>query len=187
MKNQFYLFLSILCLSFVFTSCDSDDDAPAIVNEEEVITTLRLTLTPANGGNSLTFISQDLDGDGPNAPVISTPDQSLVANTMYNGTVQVLNETEDPAEDITLEVEEEDDEHQFFYTTGGNFSFDTFSYVDFDADGNPVGIMFDAATGDATTGTLTVTLRHEPAKPNTGLTDAGGETDIQVTFPITVE
>ncbi len=31
------------------------------------------------------------------------------------------------------------------------------------------------------------TLRHEPTKPNTGLADAGGETDIAVTFNVTVQ
>jgi hypothetical protein len=36
-------------------------------------------------------------------------------------------------------------------------------------------------------GTLTVTLRHEPTKPNTGLGDAGGETDIAATFNVTVQ
>jgi len=30
-------------------------------------------------------------------------------------------------------------------------------------------------------------LRHEPTKPNTGLSDAGGETDISATFDVSVQ
>ena len=39
----------------------------------------------------------------------------------------------------------------------------------------------------AGSGKLTFTLRHEPKKPNTGLTDAGGSTDLEATFDIVVE
>ena len=42
------------------------------------------------------------------------------------------------------------------------------------------------STGEASSGTLTLTLRHEPNKPNSGLADAGGETDIEVTFDVAV-
>jgi len=30
-------------------------------------------------------------------------------------------------------------------------------------------------------------LRHEPMKPNAGLVDAGGETDISAVFTVTIE
>ena len=58
-----------------------------------------------------------------------------------------------------------------------------------DGDGNPLGLATSVVAGGATgSGTLTVTLRHEPKKPNDGtLTDAGGETDIEVAFPITIQ
>ena len=59
---------------------------------------------------------QDLDGDGEDAPVINSGD--LAAGVTYNGSIELLNETESPAEDITEEVEEEDLDHQFFYTVG---------------------------------------------------------------------
>ena len=39
----------------------------------------------------------------------------LAANTVYNGTMEILNELESPAEDVTEEIEEEADEHQFFF------------------------------------------------------------------------
>ena len=182
MKNA--KFLSVLgIVGLLFTGC-SDDDPPAPVNEEEVITTMTITLT-AMGGSPITLESRDLDGDGPDAPVISVSD-NLVANTVYAGTIILLNETITPEENITEEVEEEADEHQFFFNSTGAIT--DVDYGDQDDDGNPVGLIFTLSTGDAGTGSLTVTLRHEPKKPNDGtLADAGGETDIAQTFPVTVE
>ena len=97
----------------------------------------------------------------------------------------MLNETVDPSENVTEEVDEEALEHQFFYTIGGNLDVAT-EYENFDADGNPLGTLLMLSTGEASSGTLTLTLRHEPNKPNTGLSDAGGETDIEVTFNVAV-
>src|SRR5690606_24397160 len=99
--------------TLAFTAC-SDDDDPAPVNEEEVITTLTATLIPMGGGTTITLQTRDLDGEGPNAPVI-TVSGPLVAGTTYNGSLLLLNETITPAEVINEEIEEESDEHQFFF------------------------------------------------------------------------
>lgn len=165
-------------------SCSDDDENPVVVNEEEIITTMTVTLSAASL-TTITLQSQDLDGDGPNAPTIDVSG-NLVANTTYSGTIVLLNETETPAEDITVEVAEEDDEHQFFFSADGALT--GTAYSDMDGDGNPVGISFELTTGEAGSGTLQITLRHEPKKPNDGtLADAGGETDIAQTFDVTVE
>lgn len=180
----------ILLTSIVFTACSNDDDAtPEPVNEEEVITTLTATLTPVGGGTNITLQTQDLDGDGPNAPVI-TVSSPLAINTTYNGSLVLLNETESPAEIINEEIEAEDDEHQFFYQATNDVA--TFTYVDVDGDGNPLGLEFTLITTNTATGTITITLRHEPNKSATGVSDgditnAGGETDIQAVFPVTVQ
>lgn len=183
-KTLSLIFASILVLGL--TSCSSDDDntTPQPVNEEEVITTLILTLT-SNGNPTVTMTSDDPDGDGPNDLVI-TVSGDLVAGASYQGTVQVLNRTEDPAENITEEVEEEDDEHQFFFFVNGVDLATT--YENFDGDGNPLGTEITVDAGAASSGTYLVVLRHEPKKPNDGsLADAGGETDLEVTFPVTVQ
>lgn len=178
MRNFKFLYLAALTVSLLATSCDNDDDTPEEVNEEEVITTLRVSLAGTAG--NVVMQSTDLDGDGPDAPVVAVIGE-LAANSTYEGEVTFLNETEDPAEDITEEVEEESDEHQVFFTAGGGLDVAT-TYTNFDGDGNPLGTTFTLTTGDASTGTFTVTLRHEPVKPNDGLASAGGETDIEVTF-----
>ncbi|MET1259251.1 type 1 periplasmic binding fold superfamily protein [Flagellimonas sp. DF-77] len=178
--------LSLFALSgLLFTACSDDDDTPEEVNEEEVITTMTVTLVPQGGGDTITLQTQDLDGDGPNAPEV-TVSGALAGNTTYAGAIVLLNETESPAENITLEVAEEDDEHQFFFETTGSIS--NVLYGDADGDGNPLGLAFTMATTTAGSASITITLRHEPKKPNDGtLADAGGETDITETFTLTVQ
>ncbi len=103
--------------------------------------------------------------------------------------MEILNETEDPAENITLEILEEDEAHQFFYSFTNSLA--TTTYKDQDANGNPVGVVFDLVTGTAATGNFNITLKHEPNKEAANvssgdITNASGETDVQVTFNLTV-
>ena len=183
MKYLLYI-LPLFVLTLI--SCDPDDPDP--VNEEEVITTLTYSLQPTAGGSAVVFSFRDTDGDGGMDPVISAG--TLAANTEYNGSITLLNETEDPAEDITEEVQEEDDEHQMFYVVSGADA--TVTYLDQDGDGNPIGLLTRLVTGGAGQGSLTVILRHEPEKDAEGVasgdpTNAGGETDIEVTFNLDIQ
>ena len=179
-------FLStVIFASALIFSCSSDDDStPEPVLEEEVITTMTITLT-ADGQADVILQTQDLDGDGPNLPVV-TVSGDLSENTMYSGSIVLLNETEDPAENITEEIEEEALEHQFFYTIGNGLNAET-DYNDADSDGNPIGLDFVLSTNSVSSGSITFTLRHEPTKPNMGIEDAGGETDIEATFDIAIQ
>ena len=184
--------LKLIHVSFIafaaVLSCNDSDD-PIIINEEEVITTVTATLTPVGGGTIITLQSRDLDGDGPNVPVI-TISGNLAPNTTYSGAIEVLNETVTPAENITEEVEEEGDEHQFFFTPTNSVV--TVAYADMDINGDPIGIEFTLTTTNASSGNLTVTLIHEPNKNAAGvssgdITNAGGETDAEATFAIGVQ
>ena len=187
-KINSILVLSVLSIVF-FSSCKKDDPKePVIPNEEEVITTLNLTLTPVGGGTPVEFKFKDLDGDGGNPPVISVG--KLDTNTQYTGSIALYNELESPADTITLEVEEEADEHQFFFQSTANGL--TVAYDDADDNGKPLGLATTLTTQGASTGTLTITLRHEPIKDAAGvsmgdITNAGGETDIEVTFDVGIE
>lgn len=180
-------------LAFVATSllflgaCKKED--PVIPNEEELITTLIFTLTPDTGGGAIQMTFRDLDGDGGNAPVITGG--ALSANTNYSGTLQLLNETEVPAGDITDEINAEKESHQFFYSIGGGLDL-AIGYDDLDGSGKPVGLSITALAGYVSSGQLTIILRHEPDKNAAGvsngdITNAGGETDIEVTFDVTIQ
>lgn len=184
-------FLPLGIFTVLLASCSSDDNnSGGPVNEEEVITTVTVQLTPQTGGTSIALTSRDLDGDGPNAPVITVSD-NLATNTVYTGTVTLLNEIANPIENITPEVLEEALDHQFFFS--GSNGIGTAAYTaPFDSNNNPVGVNFTFTTTTAATGNLTVVLRHEPNKTAQGvsngdITNAGGETDVQVVFPVVVE
>ena len=187
--------IPLLILAIVFTGC-SDDDPPAPVNEEEVITTMTITLTPSSGADII-LKTVDMDGEGGNDPIITvdgveTSQVTLATGTTYTGSIELLNETEDPAEDITEEVaDEEADEHQFFYVIGSGLDVTTV-YTDQDGVGKPVGVEFTLTANSVSSGELTFILRHEPSKSASGvadgdITNAGGETDIEETFSISVE
>jgi len=114
----------------------------------------------------------------------------LPASRAYTVSVAVLNESVSPAANITAEIQAEDEAHQFFYqVAGANL---TMTYADSDGNGKPVGLITTGVTGAASSGTLKVTLRHQPDKNGANvsagdITNAGGETDIEVTFPVTVQ
>jgi hypothetical protein len=179
----------LVYISSIFAACSSDED-PVIINEEELITTVRATLIPEGGGTEVVLESVDLDGEvGPNEPIIEVSG-TFNPNTMYAGTLKILNEAESPAEDITLEIMEEDEDHQFFFSFTNDIA--TATYDDADSNGNPIGVQFNLLTGAAGSGGFTIILRHEPDKAaadvNTGdITNAGGSADVQVTFNIAIE
>jgi hypothetical protein len=180
-KTKIY-FLAITAVTI--SSCSNNDNP---VNEEEVITTVAITLT--NGSSSIKLLSRDLDGDGPNPPEVNVSG-TLAVGTTYTGAVTFLNQTVTPAEDITLEIEEEGVDHQLFYQAPSALG--VFTYNDTDANGKPIGLNFTLVTGNSSaTGNLIVTLRHLPNKSAAGvaggdITNAGGSTDAVVTFPISI-
>lgn len=194
MRSSYKLLGLIAMLAVLFTACKKDDDntvtpspSGGSVNEEEVITTVVLTLQSATDTAIFTF--RDLDGDGGNAPVITN--DTLSASTTYNGSLLLLNESGSEVDTISNEVADEALEHQFFFQAAGTLNLTT-SYQDQDSGGNPIGLLIQAVSGAASNGTYTVTLRHQPDKNATGvsggdITNAGGETDIEVIYTVVIQ
>ncbi|GIZ07975.1 hypothetical protein FUMI01_07020 [Flavobacterium sp. UMI-01] len=178
--------------ALTFSSCSNDDNPAPPVNEEELITTVTAVYTPVGGGTAITLQYKDLDGEGANAPVI-TVSGNFEKNKTYNGVITFKNELANPAEDITPEIIAEGTEHQVFYQTTGTLN--AFSYgmatSNFDSNGKPIGLQSVFTTTGAATGTLTITLKHGPNKAANNvasgdITNAGGSTDAQVSFTLTV-
>ncbi|MGW8121043.1 hypothetical protein ACV07N_00175 [Roseivirga echinicomitans] len=181
--------LAVFAALLTVTACGSDDPEP--VNQEELITTLRVTFTGTgpNDGEVVVATFKDLDGTGGNPPEITDP-VFLTANAAYDVSVVLLNETQSPAEDITKEVEEEADEHQLFFIAN-NISL-TYQYSDQDINDNPIGLEGNVVVSSAGSGTLQVLLIHEPNKNAIGVSagnpeNAGGETDLSVTFNVVIQ
>lgn len=181
LSKSFSLLLALMLFPLVFTACDSTepDEGPG---EEELITKITLTLTA--GGNTVTASANDPDGDGNNFQIDTI---NLASGTTYTGSIALADEINN--EDITEEVEEEAEEHQFFYTVGGAAANRvTVTITDEDANGLPIGLAFTVAVsaGEAVNGTMRVVLGHYDDDPKNG-TDLSDETDVDVTFPIRVQ
>ena len=187
MTNSPFIILTSLLL--FFSGCKKDEPLdPVIPNEEELITTFKYTLNPIGGGENIILTFKDLDGDGGNPPTISKG--KLDTNTTYSGSVELLNELENPVGNITEEVREESNDHQLFYQS--TISELEVSYNDNDLNNNPIGLVTQVKTKAAGSGNITITLRHKPNKSGNGvqsgdITNAGGETDIVVTFELDVQ
>ena len=160
MKKQFMkIALGILVSSAVITSCEKDEMEE---NDNEVITTMKLTFVPAGGGATLTY--QFDDADGPGGAVPTQQEIVLAPSKSYAVTLQLLDKTKTPVADITTEVAAEADAHRFYYepTAGTNI---TVSGLNNDGNGVPLGITSTWASGAVATGKIKITLRHYPGTP----------------------
>ena len=206
--------LSILFALFLLPACGGDDHDDHghghghhghDHDPNEVITTVKLHFTPAEGGDTVSFTWADPENDG--SPTIDPI--NLTAGTTYAVTVEILNELENPAEDVTVELRDELDEHQFFFTgesvsSPASESSDPIisqAYTDMDENGDPVGLSNTIEAVTAGSGDLTIMLRHMPPVNNMPVKTSGlaalvkngqtselpGDVDIEITFPVTVE
>jgi hypothetical protein len=109
---------AVLLGSLIFYSgCKSRDPEPE--NIPELITKLTLRFTPAGGGPVVIVTATDPDGEGVQDLQVDGP-ITLVKGTSYNLSLELINGLYDPTEDgynITKEIEEEANEHQFFFAT----------------------------------------------------------------------
>ena len=199
MKNIFklnYLLYAVLTL-FIFTACEEDEAAPEEENEVEVFTDVKLVFTPTGGGAAVEAAAQDPDGAGvQELQVLGAI--NLAANTSYTLTMVIENCLESPCELMNEEIEEEDDEHQFFFaftndaftSPAGNGNIDSASdpinYNDSDGNGNSLGLNTSWTTGSASTGTFTVQLQHQPDVKTATSGANDGDTDFALTFNLNI-
>ena len=188
MKRLIKPFSLILLTISLITGCKKKED-PAPVNQEELITTVRLTFTEVGTTNSSTFVFRNPNGVGSGNP--TKFDQIMLdKSTSYKMTIELLDESKTPALDITEEVAEEDDEHLFVYTSSpANLM--TITITDRDANSLPVGLEADVVTGATATsnGKLKVQLRHQPPINNQRAkngTPGPGSDDINIEFNVMI-
>jgi hypothetical protein len=183
MKRNFVkMTFAFLTLSIIGYSCKKDDNSP--VNEEELITTLRLNLKESGTTTTKVFEFKDPDGEGGNPPTKFDP-IVLDANKTYTCDIEVLNESVTPSENITAEILDEANDHQFYFEPiGVNVNI---TNLNNDANGLPVGLSSSWTTGAVSSGTLKVTLKHKPGTKAAGDPTSKGETDIEVIFQTSVQ
>jgi len=181
--------LGLTIATLALSACGDDPTAP-VANEQELITEVTLSLTPVGGGPTITTTIADPDGPGPGAPNPQTATITLTPGETYDGSVAFWDRS-DPAdpENITLEVEEEADEHRVFYLISGMTGVSVpDASLDVDGLGVPLGLSFQVVVDpDATgAGTIRVILSHFDDQPKGDGSQQSDETDVDVTFDASV-
>ena len=173
------IFFTLLASSVIY-SCSKSDDDPEEVNEQEVINRVSIVLSDGSTSQTVTW------NEGSTPPAITLDvDKTYTASIYF---YDASNPTD--VEDITEEVIEEVDEHYVLWEIAGLSDFlITSAPTDYaGSDGIPINLVTEWATGGADSGNIKVTLIHEPAnKTGTTRSSIGGETDIELTFPTTVQ
>jgi len=206
MKPYFKSFI-LLVLAGALTvlgACNNDDPEPE--NIPELITKVTLTFTPVGGGSVVTVTATDPDGDGVQDIKVDGP-VNLVKAKQYTLALKLINGLYKPGDDgydLTVEVEEEGDEHQFFFSfSDGVFSspagtgnikdnasstVGTINYLDEDDNGLPLGLSTSWTTANAATTakSFRVILKHQPGIKSSTSTSLDGESDLDITFELNV-
>lgn len=189
----------VLMIGLLIAGCESDD--PQKEDTPELITKATLTFTPVGGGTVVTATATDPDGEGVQDIAVDGA-INLTDGVNYTLSLSLINELAEvtsPEYNITEEVEEEGDEHMFFFAwTGDVFSnptgngnidnrADGVNYEDEDEGGLPIGIVTSWTAGAAaSSGTFRVVLKHQPdLKTETSGSDTG-ESDLDIEFEINV-
>jgi hypothetical protein len=207
MKTTITTIAMLAMLATAFTSCKKDkkdEPAPAApappVNEGELITTMKVTLTDTLTNVSATYVFSDLDGPGGNPAIFGNGSANadvitILSGHIYKASILLLDETKSPVDTISNEVEEEGADHMFFFNsiapTGAPYSVNlsggtTIKYLDSDANNRGIGLetLWTANPTSTAIEPLKIELKHQPGVKDG--TYAPGETDIQVDFKLIV-
>lgn len=180
---------SVFVTIVLYSSCKKDKapdpQTPPPVNQGEVITTLKLIFTDSANTSSISaFVFKDADGEGGNGPSIFDTIK-IQSNKTYFVSVLLLDETKNPVDTTSNEVLEEANDHLLFFHHN-NVNVNT-SYIDQDSNNPPlpIGLSTKWKTGNISSGTSQVILKHQPGTKNGS--EIPGETDIDVIFPSKVQ
>jgi hypothetical protein len=195
------LLFAIVILGFL-SSCKKDDPEPE--NIPELITKAKLKFTPT-GGAAVEVTATDPDGEGVQNIKIDGP-INLIKGTTYTLSLELYNELYKSTEEgynISDEVAEEADEHQFFFEwTAGVFSnptgngnidnkSDPVNYgSSVDSKGLPLGLTTSwttSAGASAGANRFRILLKHQPEIKSATSTSADGESDLDLTFTIAIQ
>lgn len=186
-------------MKLLFPSCVEE---PVKENVPETITKVKLSFAPVAGGAAIEVYAIDPDGEGvqnieANGPII------LDLSTTYTLGISLFNELADPSSpeyDLTSEVEEEGEEHLFFFGWTNNlFALplgdgnidarpDPLDYNDQDAIGDPIGLSTTWVTTDLVqAGSFRILLKHQPGQKSASSSSTVGETDLDVEFDLEVK
>ncbi len=154
MKLKSTLLIATTILLFACKKDKNDVEQPTVINEEEVITTLKVKMISAT--DTLVYQFSDPDGDGGASGV--SDNLRIDSNTVYKVELQFLNRSNPSKEvDITTEIKEEAVDHLVCFETNSNIAV---VRTDKDANNRELGINSTWTVGSAGKGSITIRLRH---------------------------
>lgn len=202
---RIYSPIFLLAALLATTSCNKDDELivvpPAEENNPEVLTDIKLLFTNSSDANDVVEArAQDADGIGVEELEVLDP-INLDTSKTYILAMELFNNLKSPGEDIGEEIEEEDDEHQFFFSFNndafadpmgdGNIDnpADSLRYNDMDDDGNPVGLSTTWTTSSTqlSGGKFKVRLQHQPGVKTATSGSNDGDTDFELEFVLNIQ
>ena len=156
----------------------------------EYMTTVKLRFENKNNSSDTTWaVWKDLTPDDQNAPDTSKAIINLDKNKTYKVSVKILDETKNPATDITEDIRERGNFHFFsFFTSGAISSNLTIVATDFDTNPTPfhIGLENEFTTnGTVSSGRLEGVLKHQPNTKNG--TFAPGNSELDVFFTLNIK
>lgn len=185
MKAVLKLFSVVVVFAVAISSCKKEN-AEEETNDNELITTVLLSIKQAGAASGSEYTWKDVDGAGGQDPEIDTI--ILVPNKAYDVQVGVLDESGGTPVSLTSEILEEADAHRFYFTSSPGLGI-TASGFDKDDNNVSVGLNCTWETKAASDGSITITLRHYPngSKEETDpVNSSKSTTDAEVVFPVKV-
>lgn len=188
MKNALRLCVMAGAALLVFDGCKKDEKtvSPPLPGNE-FLTTVRLIATnTADASDVRTATITDTTLVANPADSINNPTLTLKANSSYSVSVEFLDETTNPAGDVTEDIYARRNYHLICFDISGGANL-TVERTDLDTNtpALPIGLEDKFTTGAASTGVLNLQLRHQPNAKN-GSCDPGSS-DADVDFKITIQ
>mgnify|MGYP001826269448 CR=1 FL=1 len=187
MKTTKFFIATLFCLTLI-TSCSDDDDNPAPINPEELITNVTLTFTNTDPNNATDIVVlESVAPDGQDGAATETITGDFTSGETYALSLEITNESEDPADDVLNDdIIPEADEHFFTYAVECISLTMTRDTDDVDGpNGSKLGVNTTWVAGSASTGEVQITLIHEPTSTDDSNgfgTVTGGSEDLNITF-----
>ncbi len=186
MKTSKFFMIALFSLSLITSCSDDDDNGPAPVLEEELITNVTLTfVNDADPTDIVVLASVAPDGqDGTSTQSITG---AFTAGASYSLGLSLTNALENPADDVLNDdVIPAADEHFFVYAVNGINLAVSRDSDDIGGSGDTrLGVNTTWVAGNASTGNVQIILVHEPENAddsNAFGSVTGGSEDLNITF-----
>ncbi|GBD06252.1 hypothetical protein HRbin21_00036 [bacterium HR21] len=169
----------------VLAGCEKNPAEAQPENPQELITTVLVRVwDEPDSVHTHTFAFRDLDGPGGQPPLVDTLHFHGHAQS-WRLSLEFLNEAKEPTDTLTAEIRREAEAHQVFYELSPELQSSVrIERLDRDRNGLPLGLQARVTLQgyEERHGSLRIRLFHYDAEPKTE--QPGGETDVDVTFPV---